>query len=288
MLLASHSITLLPDLGLTTYFMKPTSQLYIPQRKPHTHSGLHAHQRAYDLFFSQHLLLSLQFCPSSSFLDKGPWWRGWGQRLQDSSAPKCHLNSPYPRARPWHCGHALWARFTGVRSPGSTHTVVRSGRRGAKSIPLFCPWQDSAHRVMRRWGLSSVGQFPPPGTHSHPKCSLWTGSAWPTQGRAGPVLMPACTLHTPMISWVLSPGSWEDRLTHSHHCFSYRILAWFLVEPSQPRGWLALGSVTWVHTEQMFKLRCTGIRVLTEETGHVPQAQHTFNILCAAEHLFDF
>ena len=30
--------------------------------------------------------------------------RMWGQQLQDSSAPKCHLNSPCPRAC-LHCGH---------------------------------------------------------------------------------------------------------------------------------------------------------------------------------------
>ena len=87
--------------------MKLTGYLYLPQRKPHTHSGLHDHQRSYNLFFSQHLLLSLQFSLSfeaPSFDKALGVERMWGQQLQDSSAPKCHLNSPCPRAC-LHCGH---------------------------------------------------------------------------------------------------------------------------------------------------------------------------------------
>ena len=169
--------------------MKLTGYLYLPQRKPHTHSGLRDHQRSYDLFFSQHLWLSLQFslsfeAPSTRALGVE---RMWGQQLQDSSAPKCHLNSSCPRAclhcghvprawlpcghvpRAWlpcghvlraclhcghipraclhwhqaprarlHCGHVPRACLHWVTSPGPTHTVVRSGHWGAKSMLLFC------------------------------------------------------------------------------------------------------------------------------------------------------
>lgn len=152
--------------------MKLTSQLYIPQRKPHTHSGLHAHQRAYDLFFSQHLLLSLQFCPSKLL----PLTRALGGE-DVGAALAGQLCSQMSPEQPLSQGpSALWPRPQGPSTLGSgpqAPPTLWSGQDAGVLRACLCSVPDKTRLgQMRRWGLSSVGQFPPPGTHSHPKCSF--------------------------------------------------------------------------------------------------------------------
>ena len=270
--------------------------------------------------------------------------RMWGQQLQDSSAPKCHLNSPvpgpvypvvtspgpvYPVATSpgpvysvvtspgpvytvamspglvytvatspgpvytvamspgpvytgIRCPGLIYTVamspgpvYTGVTSPGPTHTVVRLGHRGAKSMLLFCPWRDSFRAdekmgfVFCGWVSSSWHSLPTP------SAPLWTDAL--TSPRKSWPCAHAC-LYTPhpVISWVLSPGSWGDRLTHSHHCSLTHfglVFGWAIKAKRVTRApW-----GQW-HGYTQSRLLHSGNRIpslLTVEIGHVPQAQHT-------------
>ena len=180
--------------------------------------------------------------------------RMWGQQLQDSSAPKCHLNSPCPRAC-LHCGHVPRACLHWGHVPRAHPHCGQVGTPGCQEHASVLSltrliqgrWEDG---VCLLWVSFLLMALTP-----NPKCSFVDWSAdLPKEKLALCSCLPVHSTPRDFMSIVTRVlGRQADPFSS---LFSYTFWPGFwLSHQSQEGNTRSLGSVTWVHTEQTLTLR---------------------------------